>query len=895
MPPANPTPTTGTAGDISGKRDDLIEKALAAEYGGRPTRAMQRVLVVNLAVLWSLVQLWTASPISYWIAGEFPPLLWTIVNDTGLRAIHLTFAVVLVYLCFPMFKTGSRERVPPYDWALALAAAFCASYIYVFDSQLVGRPGAPITQDIVVSIVGALLLLEATRRSLGWPMTLVALAFLVYVFAGPYLPDLLVHKGSTLSRAASQMWLTTEGVFGIALGVSASFVFLFVLFGAMLERSGAGNYVTRVAFSLVGHFRGGPAKAAVLASGLHGLMSGSGVANILTCGPVTIPLMKRVGLSGVKAGAIEVAAGCNGQIMPPVMGAAAFLMVEYVHMDYREIVKHAFLPACLAYLSLLYIVHLEALKANLPGLSKPASPLVSKLIGWGIAALTLGIAISVTAWFTQLLPELFGNAAGIAAGVLLAAAYFGLIWFASRYPEPAHDSAEAMEHQLPETAPLVLGGLYFLLPIFVLVWSLMVLQRSPGLAAFYACVCMMFMLVTQRPLTALFRKKPLAGTWMHGLRDLYKSLESGARNMIGIAIATATAGFIVGAVSLTGVGQVLSEIVEALSGGSLIAILLLTAGFSMILGMGLPTTPNYIVVSSLLAPVIYQLASTHGLEVSLFAVHLFVFYFGVMADATPPVALAAFAAAGLSGADPMKTGVQGFIYELRTAILPFVFIFNPALLLLNIGTPMHFAWMLVSSVAACLLFASALQGWFIGRSKLWESALLLVATAILFRPELLRDWHILPYSVQPTSTLTQVVANLPKDAYLRLRVETGDDNDREQRTFVLPAGKPDAGRQRLQNIGLTLEERGGELWLMDVEPASPADKLKIDTSQRIRVIGPEVRNPQPDRNLYTLPGYALVALVALLQIRRRRSMTVLGKTAGAPVTGGSSRTSLQQK
>ena len=759
--------------------------------------------------------------------------------------------------------------MPFYDWVFACAAAFCASYLYFFNAQLIMRPGSPAMQDIVVAVSGTLLLLEATRRCLGWPMTLVAGTFLVYTFAGPYLPGLIAHKGATLSRVASQMWITTEGVFGIALGVSASFVFLFVLFGAMLQLSGAGDYVTKVAFSLLGHFRGGPAKAAVLASGMHGLMSGSGVANILTCGPVTIPLMKRVGISAVKAGAIEVAAGCNGQIMPPVMGAAAFLMVEYVHMDYREIVQHAFLPALLAYISLLYIVHLEALKANLVGLPKRVSPLKGKLIGWAIALATLAIVVSAASWLTDLLPLLFGDAAGVAAGVILAATYGGVIAFSSRYPELELESIAVMQKELPQTGPVVLAGLYFLLPIFVLVWCLMVLQRSPGLSAFYACLCMIFMLVTQRPLRALFRKQPLAGTWGRGFDDLHKAMEIGGRNMIGIAIATATAGFIVGAVSLTGVGQVLSEVVETLSGGSLVGILLLTAVFCAILGMGLPTTPNYIVVASLLAPVIFTLAATHGLQVSLFAVHLFVFYFGVMADATPPVALAAFAAAALSGADPMKTGVQGFLYELRTAVLPFVFIFNPELLLFNIGSPLHLVWTLLSSLMACLMFASGLHGYFLGRNKWWESALLLVAMAILFRPDVLRDWQTPPFSVLPASRLTEVLDDLPRDGYLRLRVDM-DDSKENARTLVLPAGKPQPSTQRLKKIGLTIEQKGTESWIVDVEPTSAADKLGLEASKKIRIIGPEVRNPQPDKNWYTIPGFAIIALVGTMQLIRRR-------------------------
>ncbi len=593
-------------------------------------------------------------------------------------------------MCYPLWKRAPRRYVPAYDWALAAIAVFCASYPFVFHAALSARPGSPTPFDIAVAVAGLVTLLEATRRCLGLPMTIMGLVFLGYTFGGPYMPDLIAHKGASLARAASHMWLTTEGVFGIALGVSTSFVFLYVLFGAMLDQAGAGNYLTRVAFALMGHMRGGPAKVSVLSSGLNGLISGSSVANVLTGGNVTILLMKRVGYTPVKAGAIEVASSSNGQIMPPVMGAAAFLMVEYINMPYTEIVKHAFLPAILAYLSLFYIVHLEAVKAGMRGLPRRASPLRDRLIGWGFTISGTVVIVWVGLRLTEWIPRVFGEAASVVAGAGVLAVYVGTLWLSARYPSAGDEELKPEEMiELPATQPTVLAGIFYILPLFILIWCLMVLEQSPGLAAFYACAFMAVMLVTQRPLLAYFRRQAIAGTVRHGVRDLYRSLELGGRNMLGIAIATATAGIIVGTVSLTGIGQVLAAVVEQLSGGSLMGVLVLTAMLSLILGMGLPTTANYIVVATLLAPVIVTLAASHGLDVPLIAIHLFVFYFGIMADATPPVALAAYAAAGLSGADPLKTGVQGFIYEMRTAILPFMFVFNTELLLIDIGSPLH--------------------------------------------------------------------------------------------------------------------------------------------------------------------------------------------------------------
>ena len=670
------------ANDATGVANQaLIDEVVAKESGARSPHGATRWLIINTAVVWSLFQLWISSPVPFWVSAAVPPLQrFVMFNDTMARSIHLTFAVFLVYLCYPLWRSASKTRVPAYDWLLAAIAAFCASYIFTFHAGLSQRPGTPTALDIWVSVAGVLTLLEATRRCLGLPMTIMAIVFLAYVFGGPYMPDMIAHKGASLSRAASHMWLTTEGVFGVALGVSTSFVFLYVLFGAMLDQAGAGNYLTRVAFALMGHMRGGPAKASVLSSGLNGLISGSSVANVLTGGNVTIMLMKRVGYSPVKAGAIEVAASSNGQIMPPVMGAAAFLMVEYINMPYTEIIKHAFLPAILAYLSLFYIVHLEALKAGMRGLPRRISPLKGRLLGWGFTIAGTIIIVWIALQLTRWLPSVFGEASSLVVGALLLAVYVGTVWLSTRYPgDPGAEISPESMQRLPETKPTVLAGLFYILPLFVLVWCLMVLEQSPGLAAFYACTFMAVMLVTQRPLLAYFHRRSLQGTVRRGVHDLYRSLELGGRNMIGIAIATATAGIIVGTVSLTGIGQVLASVVEELSMGSLMGVLILTALLSLLLGMGLPTTANYIVVATLLAPVIVSLAASHGLEVPLIAVHLFVFYFGIMADATPPVALAAYAAAGLSGADPLKTGIQGFFYEMRTAILPFVFVFNTEL------------------------------------------------------------------------------------------------------------------------------------------------------------------------------------------------------------------------
>jgi TRAP transporter 4TM/12TM fusion protein len=338
-----------------------------ADLGGRmPAAGSVRRLLAWTCIGWSLLQLWYASPLPF----VFNVL---VLNTTEIRALHLGLALFLAFLAFPFARRSSRTVVPLSDWVLAAAGAFCGAYLWLFYREIATRPGQPTPLDMAAAIVGMLLLLEATRRVVGPPLAVIAILMLAYAFAGPHMPDVIAHKGVSLSKAVSHFWLTTEGVFGVALGVSASYIFLFVLFGSLLEKAGAGNYFIKVAFALLGHMRGGPAKAAVVSSGLMGMISGSSVANVVTCGTFTIPLMKRVGYTPEKAGAIEVAAGVDGQIMPPVMGAAAFLMAEYVGVPYAEIVKNAFLPAIISYIALFYIVHLEACKAGIAGIARAQS------------------------------------------------------------------------------------------------------------------------------------------------------------------------------------------------------------------------------------------------------------------------------------------------------------------------------------------------------------------------------------------------------------------------------------------------------------------------------------------------------------------------------------------
>ena len=678
--------------DTAGEGVDLEALAELGEGEGKtrsPGGTIGGFLWV-LALCWSLFQLYIA----------YRP-----INSIIARSIHLTFAVLLVYLAFPAIRRaatlerfnalmqqlfpGRHKRdpvkIPWYDFIIA-ALAGCGTIYLAWDYVgIIERSGLPLQRDVWIGAAFVLLLLESARRSLGLALPALAAVFLLYCFVGPYLPRFLAHPGIPLEFIVDHMYLSDSGIWGVPLGVSTDFVFLFVLFGALLDRAGAAEYFVQVAFAMLGRFRGGPAKAAVLASGLTGMVSGSSIANVATTGTFTIPLMKRVGLPAYKAGAVEVGASTNGQLLPPVMGAAAFIMAEFLGLPYIDIVTAAAIPAILSYIALLYVVHLEALKLDLIALP---------------------------------------------------------------------------EEELPKFWPTFLGGFHFLIPILALIYTLVILRFSAVSAAFNAILLTLVIMVIQRVVqscAAVLRPSPdnpvdgsLGQAAWQGLalsvREILQGCVSGARNMAPIAVATAAAGIIVGTVTLTGLSSRFIEAIEIISLGNVVLMLLLTALTSLILGMGLPTTANYIVMATLTAPVIVTLGGQAGLVIPVLAAHLFVFYFGILADDTPPVGLAAFAASAIAGSDPIKTGMQGFTYDLRTAILPFVFIFNLELLLIAgvgpdgtiiwLNDVFSVVWVIVNGLVAMMAFAAAMQGFFKDRCGWPERLLLVVVCIAAFRPGL---------------------------------------------------------------------------------------------------------------------------------------------------------------
>ncbi|MHC4717684.1 MAG: TRAP transporter permease, partial [Planctomycetota bacterium] len=630
-----------------------LERYEETQRGHRHLTGWQRWLLVAVAAAWSLFQLSL-------------PAVVTLSSDY-VRTIHLVFAIVMVYLSFPAFRKlrapgplsflSARRRIPAYDIVLALAAAGAAAYYAVDYEGIAARQGMPTTRDLIVGGALVVLLLEAARRAFGLTLSAVAIAFVIYAFASEWAPGVLAIKSASLSKLVNQLTMSQEGIYGIPLRVSAQTVFLFVLLGAMLEKTGGGRYFVQLAFSLLGRFKGGPAKAAVCASGLTGMVSGSSIANVVTTGTFTIPLMKGCGYPPEKAAAVEVAASTNGQLMPPIMGAAAFIIAEYCNMPYLSVVRAALVPALVSYLALLYITHIEASKLGLRGLPRA---------------------------------------------------------------------------QLPPFWATFIGGAHFLVPLAMLV-GMLLRGFTPPLAAFWAIVTLSALVVVQAAARALREGKGLLRGLARAGRLLGASLVAGGHGMMAVGVACATAGIIVGIVNM-GFGGRITAIVDFLAGGNILGILALTAVASLIIGMGLPTTATYIVMASLTAGVIVKLGGAAGLAMPLVAAHLFCFFFGILADDTPPVGLAAYAGAAIAKSNPIRTGVQGFVYDLRTAILPFMFVFNADLLLWDVHGWWHIGLVFLAGTVAMFAFAALTQNFVHRRNRIWEIPLLILSCLLCLQP-----------------------------------------------------------------------------------------------------------------------------------------------------------------
>ncbi len=847
------------------------------EQHGQPPMGSGRTLILTLCFLWSVFQLYVASVIPF-VLTEWTGLS-LVFNNQEIRQVHLAFALALAMLAFPLRKNPAKQTIAWYDYAAALIAAGSCLYLLIFKDQISDRAGLPTTSDLWVSAIGMLSLALALYRCLGLPLLLVCSFFLFYVFFGDqsFMPETVQWKGASLNKALWHFWMQTEGVFGVALGVASSMIFLFVLFGALLEKAGAGIYFIRLAYALLGHMRGGPAKAAVVASGLSGIYSGSSIANVVSTGTFTIPLMKKTGLTPEKAGAVEVAASTNGQLTPPVMGAAAFLIAEFTGISYLELITHAILPAIVSYIGLMYIVHLEAVKLGLQGSdrSSRALPLAQKLggviagfIGFGL----LGFLTQLLFGWTQ---DVFPTATIPAAIAIFLLIYLATLKVAAKSQDLGDLLADDPSTRDIPAREILVQGLHFLVPIVVLLWCVLIERLSPALSAFWGTMAILFVILTQEPLKNYFRGEAWTNShWSVGFRAALSGMIQGAENMISIGVATAAAGLIIGTVSLTGAHQVIGELVEALSGGNLILMLLLVALMCLILGMGLPTTANYIVVSSLMAPVIVSVGAQSGLIVPLIAVHLFVFYFGILADDTPPVGLAAFAAAAISQGDPIRTGIQGFAYDIRTAILPFIFIFNTDLLLIDV------TWIqgiIIFIVAACamMLFGAATQGFWMVKSRWWETVALLLIAFTLVRPGYWIDQFQAPWVSFDVNESALNRSDL--DGQVQLTIEGPDFDDPDQTTqliLLVKATQSQVLATALDTVGILARAEDQNVLLDEPFPGTEYFQSMQrfdfygDTPVQITDLAIEQTNRLTKESMY-IPALILLLIVGWSQRTRR--------------------------
>ena len=734
-------------------------------------------VVGYIAIIWSLFQLWYASP--------FPFMLdFGMFKGLPARAIHLGFALLLAFLIFPIKKNKSISVI---DIFISLVALFCCLYIYFFYDQLVDRGGVLLTiqfgsfefpLELVIGSLGIFLLLEATRRVIGKPLVIIAVCFLLFSYFGKYAPEIISHGGLSLKRLVGFQWFDQEAIFGIPIGVSVDFIFLFVLFGAFLETAGGGKYFLDLAFALVGKSRGGPAKAAILGSGMTGMISGSSVANTVTTGTFTIPIMKQTGFSKEKAGAIEVSSSVNGQIMPPVMGAAAFVMASFIGVTYFEIVKHAFLPAIISYIALFYISHLEALKLGLKGID---------------------------------------------------------------------------EKDLPKLKKTFISGLHFLIPIFILIYLLVYMRLTASYSIFYATIALILVNFINKLIKSP-KDISLRSILKNWAKETIIGLEKGAINMIAVGVAIATAGVIVGAVGSTGLSTNLILVIESIAGDNVVILIALTILLCLLLGMGLPTTANYVVVASLMSMVLVDVGNASGYIFPIIAVHLFVFYFGLMADVTPPVGLASYAAAGISGGDPLRTGMQAIWYSLRTGVLPIVFLFNHELLLIGVENFWHAVLVIITSLIGILVFSAATQAWFINKLRWFEIIIFLIISLSFLSPEYVLNKFYPKFKYLNLEQAQNHFFEPNKDVHIKItrQTEYGD----KYKLFVINKNTFDEN-YNLENYGLNITKLENNIIVDTLDWKGIAKKSGLEMDDIINEI--KIENfERPNKDIVYI--FSLIAL-----------------------------------
>ena len=616
--------------------DDYMSK-YDSESRYRRYKDWKKYLIIVISVIFCLFQLYSI------LSGR--------ITAQVVRATHLAFVMLLAYLLFPIKKDMPKDKLPWYDVILAVIGASSWSYITINFDSLVRRAGIYTATDIVIGIIGILLVFEACRRIVGLPILIISIVFIVYALFGAYAPGFLNHRGYSLQRLVSHLFYNTEGIMGTPIGASATFIFLFIFFGALLDKTGIGQFFIDICNAIAGGFDGGPAKVAVLTSAMFGTVSGSSVSNTVGTGSFTIPMMKSLGYRPEFAGAVEASASTGGQLMPPIMGAAAFLMAESLGIPYMEVAKAAIIPAILYFTGIFIMVHLEAKKTGLKGLSRDS---------------------------------------------------------------------------LPKMGELLMKKGYLVIPLLTIIYFF-VLGKTAIYAGLMGIIAAAIVAVVNSIVDIVMKRKV-----SFGLNDLIDVFVNAARNIISVAIACAMAGIIIGVITLTGLGLKIGAGLISISGGIPLLLLFLTMISSIILGMGVPTTANYLITSTIAASAII------GLGYEPLAAHMFVFYFGIIADVTPPVALAAMAGAAIAKSDPLKTGIEATKLSIGAFIIPYMFIFNPDILMIN-TTIADIIPILITSLIGMFGVSAGLEGYVFRKCKPYERILFIIAGLLSIYPEFYTD------------------------------------------------------------------------------------------------------------------------------------------------------------
>ena len=616
--------------------DDYMSK-YDSESRYRRYKDWKKYLIIAISVIFCLFQLYSI------LSGR--------ITAQVVRATHLAFVMLLAYLLFPMKKDMPKDKLPWYDVILAIIGAASWSYITINFDSLVRRAGIYTSTDIIIGIIGILLVFEACRRIVGLPILIISIVFIIYALFGAYAPGFLNHRGYSLQRLVSHLFYNTEGIMGTPIGASATFIFLFIFFGALLDKTGIGQFFIDICNAIAGGFDGGPAKVAVLTSAMFGTVSGSSVSNTVGTGSFTIPMMKSLGYRPEFAGAVEASASTGGQLMPPIMGAAAFLMAESLGIPYMQVAKAAIIPAILYFTGIFIMVHLEAKKTGLKGLSRDS---------------------------------------------------------------------------LPKIGELLMKKGYLVIPLLTIIYFF-VLGKTAIYAGLMGIIAAAIVAIVNSIVDIIMKRKV-----SFGLNDLIDVFVNAARNIISVAIACAMAGIIIGVITLTGLGLKIGAGLISISGGIPLLLLFLTMISSIILGMGVPTTANYLITSTIAASAII------GLGYEPLAAHMFVFYFGIIADVTPPVALAAMAGAAIAKSDPLKTGIEATKLSIGAFIIPYMFIFNPDILMIN-TTISDIIPILITSLIGMFGVSAGLEGYVFRKCKPYERILFIIAGLLSIYPEFYTD------------------------------------------------------------------------------------------------------------------------------------------------------------